>query len=78
MHLNVHKAFFMKATIWKQFKCLSADEQINKWYVYIYIYNRILLNHKKNEFETVLMRWMNLEPILHSEVTQRKMHLIYS
>ena len=27
---------------------------------------------KKNPFESVLMRWMNLEPIIHSEVSQKK------
>ena len=35
-----------------------------------HIYNGILLNRKKNEFELVLMRWMNLEPIIQSEVSQ--------
>ena len=27
---------------------------------------------KKNVFESVLMRWMNLEPIIQSEVSQKK------
>ena len=36
------------------------------------IYNRILLNYKKNAFESALMRWMNLEPIVQSEVSQKK------
>ena len=27
---------------------------------------------KRNEFESVLMRWVNLEPILQSEVTQKE------
>ena len=27
---------------------------------------------KRNAFESVLMRWMNLEPIIHSEVRQKK------
>ena len=27
---------------------------------------------KKNEFESVLMRWMNLEPIIQSEVSQKE------
>ena len=27
---------------------------------------------KKNEFESVLMRWMELEPIIQSEVSQEK------
>ena len=29
---------------------------------------------KKNTFESVLMRWMKLEPILHSEVSQKEKH----
>ena len=27
---------------------------------------------KRNTFESVLMRWMNLEPIIHSEVSQEE------
>ena len=27
---------------------------------------------KRNAFETVLMRWMNLEPIIQSEVSQKE------
>ena len=37
----------------------------------VYIHNGILLI-KKNAFESVLMRWMKLEPIIQSEVSQRK------
>ena len=29
---------------------------------------------KKNTFESVLMRWMKLEPILQSEVSQKEKH----
>ena len=32
--------------------------------VVVRIHNRILLSYKKNAFESVLMRWMNLEPII--------------
>ena len=37
----------------------------------VHIYNGILLSHKKEfeSFELVLMRWMNLEPIIQSEVS---------
>ena len=31
---------------------------------------------KKNSFEPVLMRWMKLEPIIQSEVSQKEKHLI--
>ena len=41
-----------------------------------HIYNGILLNRKKNEFELVLMRWMNLEPIIQCEVSQKETEYI--
>ena len=40
--------------------------------VVVYIHNEILLSHKKNTFDSVLMRWMNLEPIIQSEVNQKE------
>ena len=40
--------------------------------VVIYIHNGILLSHKRNTFESVLMRWMNLEPSIQSEVSQKE------
>ena len=27
---------------------------------------------KKNEFQSILMRWMNLEPVMQSEVSQKE------
>ena len=45
----------------------------------VHIYNGILLNHEKNTFKSVLMKWMNLEPIIQSEVSQKgkyKYHLL--
>ena len=41
--------------------------------VVVHTHNGILLSHKKrNAFESVLMRWMNLEPIIQSEVSQKE------
>jgi len=40
--------------------------------VVVYIHNGILLSHKRNTFESVLMRWMNLEPIIQSVVSQKE------
>ena len=40
--------------------------------IVVHIHNGILLSHKKNTFESVLMRWMNLEPIIQSEVSQKE------
>ena len=36
-----------------------------------FIYNRILISYKKkkNAFESVLIKWMNLEPVIQSEVS---------
>ena len=38
----------------------------------VHIHNGILLTLKRNTFESVLMRWMNLEPIIQSEVSQKE------
>ena len=51
------------------FICPSADEWIRKlWYIYNMEYYSAI---KKNSFESVLMRWMKLEPIIQSEVSQK-------
>ena len=55
-------ALFIKATTWKQPRCPSSEEWIKKlWYVYTMEYYSAI---KKNAFESVLMRWMKLEPII--------------
>ena len=38
----------------------------------IHTHNGILLSHKKNKFESVLVRWMNLEPVIQSEVGEKE------
>ena len=38
------------------------------WYIYTMEYYSAI---KRNTFESVLMRWMNLEPIMQSEVSQK-------
>ena len=50
---------------------LDVHRQMNKEVV-VYIQNRILLSHKRNTFESVLMRWMKLGPIIRSEVSQKE------
>ena len=40
--------------------------------VVVHILNGILLTHKRNAFESVLIRWMSLEPIIQSEVSQKE------
>ena len=39
----------------------------------VHIHNGILVM-KKNAFESVLMKWMKLEPIIQSEVSQKEKH----
>ena len=39
------------------------------WYTYTMEYYSAI---KRNTFESVLMRWMNLEPIIQSEVSQKE------
>ena len=65
-------ALFIIARTWKQPRCLSADEWIRKqWYINTMEYYSAI---KKNTFESVLMRWMKLEPIIQSEVSQKEKH----
>ena len=65
-------ALFIIARTWKQPRCPSADEGIRKlWYIYIMEYYSAI---KKNAFESVLIRWMKLEPIIQSEVSQKEKH----
>ena len=43
--------------------------------VVVHLHNGILLSYKKkNAFESLLMRWMKLEPIIRSEGSQKKKH----
>ena len=63
-------ALFTIARTWKQPRCPSSDERIKKfWYIYTMEYYSAI---KRNTFESVLMRWMNLEPIIQSEVSQKE------
>ena len=49
-----------------------TEERIRKlWYIYTVEYYSVI---KKNAFESVLMRWMKLEPIIQSEVSQKEKH----
>ena len=51
---------------------MSIGKRVDKKAV-IHIHNGILVI-KKNAFESVLMRWMKLEPIIQSEVSQKEKH----
>ena len=59
----------------EQPRCPSADEWIRKLgYIYTVEYYSVI---KKNTFESVLMRWTKLEPIIQSEVRKRNTNTVY-
>ena len=63
-------ALFTIARTWKPPRCLLTDEWIKKlWYIYTMGYYSAI---KRNAFESVLMRWMNLELIIQSEGSQKE------
>ena len=63
-------ALFTMARRWKQPRCQSTDDWIKKlWHIYTMEY---YLAIKRNEYEAVLVRWMNLVPVIQSEVSQKE------
>ena len=68
-------ALFTIARTWKEPRRPLTDEWIKKlWYIYTMEYYSAI---KRNTFESVLMRWMNLEPIIQREVSQKdKYHIL--
>ena len=58
------------ARTWKQPRCPLTDESIKKlWYIYTMEYYSSTI---RNKFESVLVRWMNLKPVIQSEVSQKE------
>ena len=65
-------ALFTIARTWKQPRSPLADECIRKlWYIYTMEYYSAI---KKNTLESILRRWMKLDPIIQSEVSQKEKH----
>ena len=63
-------SLFTIARTWTQPRCPLTNEWIKKlWYIYPMEYYSAI---KRNTFESVLMRWMNLGPIIQSEVSQKE------
>ena len=63
---------YIIARTWKPPRCPSADERIRKlWYIYTMEYYSTM---KRNEFDSILMRQIKLEPIIQSEVSQKEKH----
>ena len=61
---------FTIARTWKQPKCLSTDEWIKKmWHIYtMECYSTI----ERNEIELFIVRWVDLETVIQSEVIQKE------
>ena len=69
-------ALFTIARTWKQPRCPSTNEWIKKlWYIYTMEYYSAI---KRNAFESILIRWMNLESVMQSEVSQKEKHKYHS
>ena len=63
-------ALFTIARTWKQPRYPSTDEWIKElWYIYTMEYYSAI---KRNTFESVLIRWMNIVPIIQSKVSQKR------
>ena len=63
-------ALFTAARTWKQPKCLLTDECLKKmWHIYTMQYHSAI---KRNEIELFVVRWMDLESVIQSEVSQRE------
>ena len=68
-------ALFTTARTWNEPRCPSADDRIKKlWYTYKMEYYSAI---DRNAFESVLMRWMNLEPIIQRRVSQKEKDTFY-
>jgi hypothetical protein len=61
-------ALFTIAKLWKQTSCPTTNEWINKWYLYIMEFYSAT---RKNEILSFTGKWMELENIILSEVTQK-------
>ena len=58
-------ALFLISRTWKQPRCPLVDEWIRKlWYIYTVEYYSAI---EKKTFQSVLMRWMKLKPIIQNE-----------
>ena len=63
-------ALFTIARTWKQPKCPSLEEWIKKtWHIYTMTYFSTI---KRNEIELFVVRWMVLEPVIQSEISQKE------
>ena len=76
LELCIHNFLWQESTAstWKQPRYPPTDEWVKKlWYIYTMEYYSVI---KRNTWESVLMRWMNLEPVIQSEVSQKNKYCI--
>ena len=62
-------ALFKIAKTWNQPKCPLTDECIKMWHIYTMQYYSAI---KGNEIELFVVRWMDLESVIHSEESQKE------
>ena len=62
-------ALFTVAKTWKHPKCPSTDEWIKMWHIYTTEYYSAI---KRNEIVLFVVRWMDLESVIQSEVIQKE------
>ena len=63
-------ALFTIARTWKPPKCPSTDDWIKKmWHIYTMEYYSAI---KRNKIELFVVRWMDLESVIQSEVSQKE------
>ena len=68
-------ALFTIARTWKQPKCPLTEEWTKKmWYIYTMEYYSAI---KRNEIELSVVRWMDPESVIHSEVSQKEKNQYY-
>ena len=67
-------ALFTIARTWKHSKCPSTDERIKKmWHIYTVEYYSAI---KRNKTELFVVRWMDLESVIQSEVSQKEKNTV--
>ena len=72
--LRPESVLYVCVRMCKQHECPLTDEWIKKlWYIHTVEYYSVI---KGNSLESVLVRWMNLEPVTQSEISQKKSTLI--
>ena len=69
-------ALFTVAKTQKQLKFPSTDEWIKKmWHIYTMEYYSAI---KRNKIELFVVRWMDLETVIQSEVSQKEKQILYA